>query len=133
MGMKDEIQSIKIWFTLRFTKKVSIWKIINIIIKRRIYFNKEIFICLSDISGIFNIKYSRTSVYVCFGLSSTLYMTCLDAKNVVWYSTLLRNMTRVRQMEIVKWMDDKNFAEKYNSSNAQTSCRNYYCHEWSAV
>jgi hypothetical protein len=46
-----------------------------------------------------NSKYSGTSVYVRFGRSPTWYTSCLDAKNFVWYTTFVWNMTRVRQNE----------------------------------
>jgi hypothetical protein len=41
--------------------------------------------------------YSGTSVYVRFGISPTWYMSCLDVKNFVWYTTIVWNTTCVHQ------------------------------------
>jgi hypothetical protein len=42
--------------------------------------------------------YSGTSVYVRFGISATWYTSCLDAKNVAWYTTFVWNTTRVLEL-----------------------------------
>jgi hypothetical protein len=52
------------------------------------------------------VKYSGTSVYVRFGISLTWYTSCLDAKNVAWYTTFVWNTTRVLGLVWVKMSPD---------------------------
>jgi hypothetical protein len=54
-----------------------------------------------------NLKYSGTSVYVCFGISPTWYTSCLDEKNFAWYTTFVWNMARVLGLVWVKMSHDR--------------------------
>jgi hypothetical protein len=45
----------------------------------------------------------------------------LDPKNFVWYTTFVWNTTSLIKEIFAKWMNVKNFAEKYHPNKAQTS------------